>query len=69
MDIRRTHLPTAATIAATVALAVPAFASNAHVTAGTEGAAEHAGAVQRALVLSLIRNVGREGAAEHAGLR
>jgi hypothetical protein len=45
------------------------------VTAGSEGAAEHAVLTEHAtlakhaLVRSLIRNVGREGAAEHAGLR
>jgi hypothetical protein len=69
MDIRRIHLPTAAAIAATVALALPALATSTQLTAGTEGAAEHAGIAQRILISSLIRNVGREGAAEHAGLR
>jgi hypothetical protein len=65
MDIRRTHLPTVAALAAAAVTTLPAIAASPPVTAGSEGAAEHAALPQRAFVWSLIRSVGREGAAEH----
>ena len=66
MDSHRLHLHTTAAIAAATLAMIPAVGAGATpVTAGTEGAAEHAALPYRAFLWSLIATVGTEGAAEH----